>query len=156
VLYFYNNEVRIKLSPPNETDSSKALDLGVFCKAVDWQVLSMVQICNQLSLLLSIVEQLDIQVDPYLESTWQVDVENTQWLELFRPFTAVRTLRIYFKLQPLILPALQELTGERATEVLPALDSLYLGYQASESEQQAIKPFIAARQNSNHPVAVHT
>ena len=156
VLSFLNNMVYINLSPPKETDSSANLYLGVYCRALDWQVSSMTQICNQVSLLMSIVEQLDIEVAPYLESTWQVDMEDTQWLELFRPFTAVRTLRIPLKLQPLILPALQELTGERITEVLPALDSLYLGeYRPSGSEQQAIKPFIAARQYSDHPVAVH-
>jgi hypothetical protein len=116
----------------------------------------MAQICNQLSLLPSIVEQLNIQAGSHLESTWQVDMDDTQWLELFRPFTAVRTLRISLELQPLILPALQELTGDRATEMLPALDGLYLaGYQPSRFDQQAIKPFIVARQNSDHPVAVH-
>ena len=156
VLTFFTDHVDINLPLPKETDSSNELNLGVYCRAVDWQVLSMAQICNQLSLLLSIVEQLDIQVDPDRESTWQVDMEDTQWLELFRPFTAVRTLRITLELQPLILLALQELTGERATEVLPALDRLYLEeYQPSGSEQQAIKPFLAARQYSDHPVAVH-
>jgi hypothetical protein len=121
----------------------------------------MAQICNQLSLLPSIVEQLDMEVDSDPESAWQFDIEDTQWLELFRPFTAVRTLRICFELQPPILVALQELTGETATEVLPALDSLYLeeNYlevdQPSVSEQQAIKPFLAARQYSDRPVAVH-
>jgi hypothetical protein len=156
VLTFFTDHVDINLPLPKETDSSNELNLGVYCRAVDWQVLSMAQICNQLSLLLSIVEQLDVQVDPDRESTWQVDMEDTQWLELFRPFTAVRTLRITLELQPLILLALQELTGERATEVLPALDRLYLEeYQPSGSEQQAIKPFLAARQYSDHPVAVH-
>ncbi|KAI0250975.1 hypothetical protein BJV78DRAFT_1215027, partial [Lactifluus subvellereus] len=59
-------------------------------------------------------------------------LEDTQWLELFRPFTAVRILKICRPLQSLIGLALQELTGERAMEVLPLLDSLYLeGYWPS-------------------------
>jgi hypothetical protein len=149
VLTFFINNYGINLSLPTE------LSLEVACRGVDWQVPVMAQICNQLSLVLSIVEQLDIQVDPGREPTWQIDMEEAQWLELFRPFTAVRTLRISRRMQLFIVPALQELTGERATEVLPALDSLYLaGYQPSGSGQQAIKPFIAARQNSDHPVAV--
>jgi hypothetical protein len=156
VLTCFNNSVHINLSLSKEKNFSENLYLGVYCRALDWQVSSMAQICNQVSLLLSMVEQLDIQVDPYKESICQVDTGDMQWLELFRPFTAVRTLRISLELQPLILPALQELTGDRATEVLPALDILYLaGYQPSESDHQAIKPFIAARQNSDHPVAVH-
>jgi hypothetical protein len=114
----------------------------------------MAQICNQLSFLPSIVEQLSIIVR--WKSTLQVDMEDTQWLELFRPFTAVRTMRIDREMQSLIVPALQELTGERATEVLPALEGLYLEeYPPSGSDQQAVEPFIAARQYSNYPVAVH-
>jgi hypothetical protein len=115
----------------------------------------MAQICNQFSFLLSIVEHLSIRIDhPHPESTWQVDMEHTQWLELFRPFTAVRTLEISRDMQPLIALALQELTGERVMEVLPALVSLYLEYP-SGSGQQAIEPFIAARRHSDHPVTVH-
>ena len=97
----------------------------------------MAQIYNQFSFLLSIVEQLDIQVDYFdRESNWQVDMEDPHWLVLFLLFTAVQTLRISRELQPLIVLVLQELTGERAMEVLPALDSLYLEeYQPSGSDQ---------------------
>ncbi|KAI0251546.1 hypothetical protein BJV78DRAFT_1154343 [Lactifluus subvellereus] len=153
---FDPRNVKVVLQPPELGYPNHELSLGILCRAVDWQVWSMAQICKQSSFLLSIVEQLDIQFN-YLKSTWQVDMEDTQWLELFRPFTGVRTLRIRRELQPLIVPALQELTGERATEVLPALDSLYLEeYEPSGSDQQAIDPFIAARQRSDHPVAVHS
>ena len=151
---FSDDLVWISLCPTDPPTGIK-LQLGICCKAVDWQVRSMGQICDQLSFLPSTVEQLEVS-DVDLDSNWQVDMEDTEWLKLFRPFTAVRTLRIRRQLQPLIVPALQELTGERATEVLPALDSVYLEeYQPSGSEQQAIKPFIAARQYSDHPVAVH-
>ncbi|KAI0250895.1 hypothetical protein BJV78DRAFT_1154837 [Lactifluus subvellereus] len=64
-------------------------------------------------------------------------------------------LGISRELRSLIVPALQELTGERAMEVLPALDRLYLEeYQPFGSDRQAIEPFIAARQYSDHPVTV--
>jgi hypothetical protein len=129
----------------------------------------MAQICNQLSFLLSIVEQLNIEISYYScyeERTFQGDIEATQWLKLFRPFTAVRTLLIHPQHQSRILLALQELTGERATEVFPALDRLYVfpapddsyhrwKYSPSGSDQQAIESFVAARQHSDHPVAVH-
>ncbi|KAI0251499.1 hypothetical protein BJV78DRAFT_422046 [Lactifluus subvellereus] len=152
---FAPNHVKINLYLPKGTDPPKKFNLGISCRALDWQLRSMAQICNQLSFLPSIVEQLDIQVT--LFDRRRVHIEDTQWLELFRPFTAVRTLRIGRELRSLIVPALQGLTGERATEVLPTLDSLYLGgYQPSEYyHQEAIKSFIAARQYSAHPVAVH-
>ena len=90
------------------------------------------------------------------EPTWRVETDETPWVELFRPFAAVRTLNISRELQRSIVPALQGLTGERATEVLPALDGLYLEEcQLSGPQQRAIESFIAARQHSDHPVAVH-
>ena len=53
-------------------------------------------------------------------SVWQDDIENGQWPEVLRPFTAVKDL-----FTPRIAPALKELVGERATEVLPALRTLF-------------------------------
>ena len=147
-----DDHVEINLYP---TDPPNNLKLRIYCRAIDWQVWSMGQICNQFSLLLSIVERLDIHEDYYEWTSNRVDMEDTQWLELFRPFIAVRTLRISEKLQPLILPALQELTGERATEVLPALASLYLQKYKPSISDRTIESFIAARQHSDHPVTVH-
>jgi hypothetical protein len=130
------------------------LKLGIKCGGLDWQVSSMAQIFSQFSSLLSSAEQLDIS--GHHDPTLQVDMNNTQWLELFHAFIAVRTLRISHPLRSLIVPALQELTGEMATEVLPALDSLYLGeYKPIVSEQQAIEPFITARRSYNHPLSIH-
>jgi hypothetical protein len=153
--------VRINLYSPEGTSPPKRLMLGILCKGADWQVSSMTQICGQNSFLLSSVEQLDMtswDLDR-LESTGQVDQDDTQWLELFPPFTAVRTLRISRGLRSLMAPALQQLAEEMATDLLPALDSLYLEeYRSSESEQQAIEPIpiFTARQSSDHPVVVHS
>jgi hypothetical protein len=113
----------------------------------------MAQICNQYSFLLPIVEQLDIYLDA---SRWQVDSDPPPWLELFRPFTGIRTLRISCHPKSSIMRTLQDLNREMAIEVLPAQDGLYLeDYQPSGPEQKAIEPFIAARQYSDHPVSVH-
>jgi hypothetical protein len=117
----------------------------------------MARICSQYHFFLLSVEQLDIY-EYYVRdySFWQDDSDEIPWLELFRPFTAVRTLRISFHIKPSIVRTLQELTGERAIKVLPALDGLYLeDYQPSGPEQEAIETFIAARQYSDHPVTVY-
>ena len=93
-----------------------------------------------------------------LESTLQVDMDNTQWLELFYSFAAVQTLRISREFQLFIVSALRGLSGESVSAVLPALGDLHLErYQVSRSvsEKQDIKPFITARQRSGHPVSVH-
>ncbi|KAH9996403.1 hypothetical protein BJV74DRAFT_795063 [Russula compacta] len=59
------------------------------------------------------------------------------------------------KLGPFVAAALQDLGRDRAAEVLPTLDSLFLqGAQPSGSVQDAIQPFVTARQLSGHPVAI--
>ncbi|KAH9971484.1 hypothetical protein BGW80DRAFT_1460451 [Lactifluus volemus] len=130
--------------------SHKTLSFNIFCRAVDWQVSSVAQICNQLSFIPSSVDQLTID---NMESIPQVDMDDTQWLELLQPFTAVQTLRILSDdIESLIVPALRGLSGELATQVLPALEGLQLsGYQASERYNW---PFIIARQHSDHPVVL--
>jgi hypothetical protein len=118
------------------------------------QVLTLVQMYSRLSSLLSSVEQLDILNKRDFGAS-QVNIDNTHWLELFQPFTAVRTLRASRHWQSFIMPALQELTGETATAVLPALNHIYLeAYQPYGPEQQGVEHFITARQDSGHPVAI--
>jgi hypothetical protein len=115
---------------------------------------SLAEMYSRLSFLLSSVDQLDI-LDVYNFGTSQVNMYNTQWLELFRPFTAVRTLRVSRRFQSFIMSALQELTGETATAVLPALNNIDLeDYQPYGPEQQGLEHFITARQHSGHPVAI--
>ena len=121
----------------------------------------MVQICNQLSesFIMSSIEHLYIiqEGDSAMFPLTLEDVmDETQWVELFHPFTAVRTLYISHTIQSHVMSALQELRGESAMEVLPALDNLYLEeYWASGSEQHDIEPFIIVHQCSDHPVSVH-
>jgi len=75
----------------------------------------------------------------------------------FTPFTSVRDLFVSEQVAPCVAPALRELTDERVTEVLPALQNLFLvGFQASPlAVQEATGQFVAARQLSGHPVAIH-
>jgi hypothetical protein len=105
----------------------------------------MEQICNQLSFLLSGIERLKINGLDRSESTWHVDMENAQWLELLSSFTAVQTLQISCVMQALVMQGL-----DGAEPLLPALENVYL-----DEEQEDIEPFIIARQGSAHPVAVH-
>jgi len=102
------------------------------------------------------LERLGIYESRHLRPRWQDDIVNTQWLQLFHPFSSVKNLFLSEKLVQLVAPALQELTGERVTEVLPALQNLFLhGAEPSEAVQEAIGQFIAKRQISDCPVAVH-
>jgi hypothetical protein len=54
-----------------------------------------------------------------------------------------------------IVPALQELSGGRTTEVLPALKNILLeGFRSREEVQKGIARFISARRLTDHPVAI--
>jgi hypothetical protein len=54
-----------------------------------------------------------------------------------------------------IVPALQELVGGRATEVLPTLQNILLEEdQPSGPVQKGIQQVVAVRQATGHPIAV--
>jgi hypothetical protein len=82
-------------------------------------------------------------------------IENTLWLELLLPFTAVKNLYLFKEFAPGIAAALQELVGGRITEVLPNLrDILVKDLELSGPFQDNIGQFVAARQLSDHPIAI--
>jgi len=82
-------------------------------------------------------------------------MENIQWLEMLRPFTAVNDLELHDSLVPLVAAALEELAVESVTDLLPALQNLFLQSPQSEPVNKAIGKFITARQLYGCPVAVH-
>jgi hypothetical protein len=130
------------------------LELGISCCRPDWQVSSMAQLCAQLPALTSRVEQLDVRKGCISRAKWPEDMESAQWLELFDPFIAVERLSI-LKLGQLVVPALGELTRERASEILPAMRRLlFRGLEANSLIKDDLKPFVSARRSSNHPISV--
>jgi len=106
------------------------------------------QVVSQISTLLSNVDRLIINSDS-MEGDDELG-NGIRWLELFRPFTAVKALGVDEELSWHIPLALQNITGETAAEVLPALELLCLENQPTTS----VKKFVAARQNTSRPVTV--
>jgi len=149
------DNVRFRLYPRNGTED---VTLLISCNPLDWQISSLAQVCSSSFPPLPTLEHLhiDIETDPDSPLEWQDDMEDTQWLELLRPFTSVKDLDLSGASVPFISPALQELSGERVTEVLPALQNLFFtGPMPSGPVKEAIGKFIAARQLSGCPVTVH-
>jgi hypothetical protein len=116
----------------------------------------------QFSSLLSSVTRLYIGSDRSSSDLGDSELEdlmdNTEWLVLFRPCTAVRTLHLYGKIQPFVLSALRGCTGESVAEMLPELRNLHAPkyyYLRRVPEEQTIKQFITAHQHSGHPVIIH-
>ena len=124
------------------------LTLRVSCKWLDWQVLHLAQILGQSHAMVSNVEHLRIDEDDLqLEPGWEDSVDDTDWLELLRTITAVKTLHVSKQLAGPIALALDGVDREMVTEILPALTSLLLEDQPVISVQK----FLTARQISGHP-----
>ncbi|KAH9985880.1 hypothetical protein BJV74DRAFT_796944 [Russula compacta] len=135
--------------------SPARVELEIKCDERSLQVLSMAQVCRQLSPLIGRVEHLNLCELATLQTDWK-NVDPTQWIGLLEPFIGVHSLSVFGKLSPPVARALQELTSGRVTEVLPALRSLLLEQPwPSVSMWDDIGPFIVRRQRSNLPVDVH-
>ena len=131
--------------------------LGITCRQSDRQLSSLVQVCNRSLPLISSLEHLYVYKTKYLRLNWPNDVENSQWLELFHPFSAVKNLYLCKEFAPRIAAVLQELVEERVAEVLPALQNVFVeGYQPSVtlSLEEGIRKFVTARRLSGHSKAV--
>jgi hypothetical protein len=156
-------EARITFSDHNVevTSVPTNFELGIRCRQSDWQLSSLAQVCSssvpQVLVPTGTVERLDICEMGYGLPRWQDDIEDSQWLEVLHPFTALKELHVSREFLPRIAPAFQDLAGERVTEVLPALQSLFLeglNWYPSGPVQEAIEKFVAARQLAGHPIAV--
>ncbi|KAI0276748.1 hypothetical protein BGY98DRAFT_984119 [Russula aff. rugulosa BPL654] len=126
-----------------EGTSDKALQLGILCEQPDGQLSSLGK---------SAPQHLSVLEETLSPPHWKDDIENSQWLKLLHPFTAVKNLYLSKEFAPRIASSLQELVGERATEVLPALQELSLEkIYPSRPVQKAIGKFVEARRLSNLP-----
>jgi len=129
---------------------SRRFALRISCRQSDWQLSSLAQVCSS-SFPIYTVERLHICENEYYRPRWEDDIEDSQWLEVLHPFTALKDLHVSQEFLPRIAPALQQLAGE----VLPYLQSVFLGgLHPSRPVREAIEKFVAARKLAGHPIAV--
>ena len=122
------------------------------------QISSLTQACSSLFPPLPSLEHLGIYEyrSNRFGSLRHHEVDTTQWMELLRPFITVKDLVLGEPLILFVASTLQELVGERGTEILPALQNIFLeGFQASSPVPEGIAKFIAARERSGRPVMLH-
>ena len=142
-------------SPSSHLTPFQGLLVRISCKELDRLVSFVELVCTSCLPPLFILEDLCIWEVPYSPPVWEDNIENTLWLELLRPFTAVRNLYLSKEFAPRIVPALQELNGSRTTEVLPALENIFLeGFEPAGPVHEGIGQFVATRQVTGHPIAV--
>jgi hypothetical protein len=153
VFDLYN--VEVGSLPPGHSGEQPTLQISCQCRELDWQLSSLAQVFPSFFPSIYMLEHLYIYRPRYSNPRWQDDIENMQWLEVFQPLTAVKNLYVVKDFAQPISLALQELVGERVTEVLPALESLSVEeLQPTGPVQKAFGQFVAARQLLGHPVAV--
>ncbi|KAI0303309.1 hypothetical protein B0F90DRAFT_1924787 [Multifurca ochricompacta] len=138
----FENGVSITLSQPGGMDTLELLSLWIACKPLDWQVSSMAEICNQSPTLFSRVGELRISKH-FPRPVRQEEIGVPEWLELFRPFTAVSSLHVSGSLEPLVAQVLEDAADGPVMEVLPALRLLDFG---GSRDSAPIEKFVTARQ----------
>jgi hypothetical protein len=146
-VWFGEGSANVRLSPGT-------LEIEISCREPDWQLSSIEQVCNSSLHPLSTVEVL--RIEKHWQLVWKNDaIENSLWLQLLLPFTAVKNLYLYKQFAPCIATALQELVGGRVTEVLPSLQNIFVeGLEPSGPFQKSMGLFVAARQRLDHPITI--
>jgi hypothetical protein len=148
IVEFYDYFARVVLSP-------RTLQIAISCREPHWQLSSIEQVCNSSLYPLSTVEDLYIK-HRFSRLVWKDDaIENTLWLQLLLPFTALKNLFLSKEFVPGIAAALQELVGGRITEVLPSLQNIFVeSLEPSGPVQKVIGQFVAARQLPDHIITI--
>ena len=159
-VYFQGQRTYITLSSSENTEDCPTIVIYISCTQSEWQLSSLAEICSTSSsrwaLGLFSLERLYLLVEYAPPDHWRDDMENVQWQELLQSFTAVKDLYVSAELALLIAQALQDHVGEKETELLPALQNIFVqGRQLLVAVQETIRLFIATREVSGNPVAIH-
>jgi hypothetical protein len=152
---FGDHAARVKLS--SRTSGTLLPCVEISCREFNWQVSFVEQVCTSSLPHLSMLEDLYIDEDKYLSSQarWRDDIEDSLLLELLHPFRAVKNLYLSEEFALRVVPALQELGGIRATEVLPTLQNVFLEkLEPSGPVQEGIQQFVATRQVTSDPITI--
>ena len=137
------------------SQASNYFQVGIPWSVPGWQLSSPAQICTASFPLLSRTEKLFICEEYNLQVDWEYNAQDIRWLELLRPFTALRNLYLSKQFAPHFASALREISGDGTTAVLYTLENLYVeGFEPSKSVEEDIERFISARQLTNRPVAI--
>ena len=152
LVQFYKYSACVGL--PALSRGTSILDIEISSRDRNRQLSFIAQVCNSSLSPLTTVEDLFLKDES--RPGWDYyAIENTLWLKLFLPFTAVKSLYLSKKIAPRIAAALQELIGDRIAEVLPSLENIFVEeLEPSGLFRENIGQFVAARQLSNHPIAI--
>jgi hypothetical protein len=152
-LHFYYGVLSIFLSP----SAGSTFNFDFQCIGQDRQVSLLKRISIHCSLLIAHANANELELSGECDS--QQDPQGSIiWLGFLRRFVSAQIFYVYGddEFEIYIARVLGELTKERAMEVLPMLHTLMFkeSYQFHLLVTTILKPFIDARQLSDHPVIV--
>jgi hypothetical protein len=145
----------VSITLPQTFDGSLRLGIVGAYGESDWQISSLAQVCSSSfpQNFIPAVEHLHIlERSGFSKLHWLDYVESNEWLDLLHPFKAAKDLYITPKIMLYLAPTLEELVGERVTEVLPALQTIF--FEEPRLVLETIGPFITARQLAGYPISI--
>ena len=153
-IYFQRDCVSIDAGHHKQRRPEK-LSLRVNCERLDWQFDSAAQLCSALRKVMSTVDDLTLDFQPYrMPSDWENTRDDMLWNELLLPFLGVKTLYIDNPLLTLdFSQALESATGVLVLELLPELQELDAGLNSGRV-MEAFSVFAETRRSLGRPVHV--
>jgi len=138
---------------PNNGARMYAVLMNVGCRHLDWQVASTAQIVSVLRSAFFAVENLTLEYRRYgVSPEWRNEADRTQWRDLLRSFSNVKTLQVDLELVDQLSRSLRLEDGESTMELLPELKELSYSYRGESDD--AFTAFIDARRVAGRPVTV--
>ena len=149
----FDDFLNVRLYPP-EGAALNASFIQVECPYLELQVAVAVQISDQLRAILSPVVYLTFKYRAVSSLSGDGETERTQWREILRSFSNVKTLRVPNALVWDLSQALRSADGESPEDLLPELKELEYAMTDEVRVKDAFGAFIVARQNSGRPITL--
>ena len=154
-VYFNNFDVQVGYHVPLTQNTGKMSGLTISSREMNHQSSLEQVVFTMFFPSIFMAEHLYIYEPGDMSLQWHSDYEGMHWPGIFDPFTAVKNLYLSKEFVTHIAPVLHLLAEEGVTEVLSALQNIYLeGLGPSEHIQEGIAEFVAARQLAGHPITV--
>ena len=121
------------------------------CDGIGWRVSHVAQVLSRFSsATLSNVIHLELNADDEEGPELQC-MTNFEWLDLLEQFPKVKTLFVSSEVSGYVAFALEDITEDMVTEVLPSLEFIYLDTRAVPL---SVENFVAVRRLAGRPVIV--
>jgi len=129
-------------------DTDTGISVSILCGGIDRQILHLTHMLGLISPILS--NMVHFTINSAFDISEPDDLDDIEWLQLLRPFSSVQTLFVSWIFAGNVSRALEDIAGMMVTEVLPALDLLFL----EDQPVSCVDKFIAVRRDSGHPVTI--